>query len=265
MSKKIVMLMAVASAALAFDINADEFSIQTVDGPIDVSSDGNPLNENDSENLSISRFIRNSDLQVDSVWNIPLRASWWSRAYEYAWIMQFAGPDFVVLDAACGVSHPLKWYLADNCKETWACDTDPRITNREDIINETYDDLGEEAYLTLTNNDYIFDKITLLQASIFDLPDSMPMFDRIFCVSTLEHLFPDERARTLQNFASVLAPNGWLILTVDYPEVTPEELSIAAQNAGLVPVSAEEIGTPPAGTLNNTYYSIYRCVYKHAN
>jgi len=261
MSKKIVITTALMSAMLAFDIDAHGFSIQTADGQMEVSSGS----ENGSENLLISRFIRRSDLQSDSVWDIPLRKSWWSRPYEYAWTMQFAGPDFVVLDAACGISHPLKWYLADNCKETWACDTDPRIVSREAIIKETYDDLGEEAYSILFSKDEIFDKINLLQASIFDLPDSMPLFDRIFCVSTLEHLKPDERARTLDNFARKLAPDGWLILTVDYPEVTPEELSIAAKNAGLVSVSAEEMGSPPEGTLNNGYYSIYRCVYKHGN
>lgn len=93
----------------------------------------------------------------------------------------------------------------------------------------------------------------------------MPQFDRIFCVSTLEHLFPEERARTLASFAKKLAPEGLLVLTVDYPEVTPEELSRAAKHAGLVLVSTAEIGAPPAGTLTNGYYSIYRCVYKHAN
>ena len=265
MSKKIMIITALICAIFTFDTDANEFSIQTINGPKEVSSDSNPLMENDSENLSISRFMRKSDLQVDSVWDITLPKTWWSRPHEYAWTMQFAGPDFVVLDAACGISHPLKWYLADNCKETWACDTDYRIINREAIIQETYRDLGKDAYLGLISKDYIFDKITLLQASIFNLPDSMPLFDRIFCVSTLEHLRPQERARTLKNFAKFLAPNGLLILTVDYPAVTPEELSIATKNAGLVPVSAEEIGTPPAGTLSNGSYSIYRCVYKHGN
>jgi SAM-dependent methyltransferase len=264
-SKKMMIIPALMSTLFTFNMDMNAFTIRTAEGCMEVSYDNQPLMENDAESLLVSRFIRNDDLHLDAIWDIPLRKSWWSRQHEYAWTMQFAGPDLVVLDAACGVSHPLKWYLADTCKETWACDTDWRISSREAIIRETYDDLGEDAYSILTNKDYIFDKITLVQASIFDLPDSMPLFDRIFCVSTLEHLYPDERARTLASFAKKLAPNGLLVLTVDYPEVTPEELSRAAKNAGLVSVSTEEIGTPPAGTLTNGHYSIYRCVYKHAN
>jgi SAM-dependent methyltransferase len=265
MLKKMKTTVALMSLLFTFSLNASEFNIQTADGPVEVSSDEKPLMENDPENLLISRFIRNYDLKLNSVWDIPLRASWWSRPHEYAWAMQFADPNLVVLDAACGISHPFKWYLADHCKETWACDTDRRLTSREAIIRETYDDLGEDAYLILTEKDYIFDKITLVEASIFNLPESMPLFDRIFCISTLEHLLPKERIRTFENFARVLSPEGWLILTVDYPEVTPEELSIAAEKAGLIPVSAAEIGRPTSDVLNNGSYSIYRCVYKHAN
>lgn len=251
MPKKIILTAALMSTLFAFNVDA------TAHDPMAAHHSAN------AENLLNSRFIRKNDLMVDSVWDIPLRKSWWSRPHEYAWAMQFAGPDFIVLDAACGISHPLKWYLADHCKETWACDTDSRITSRKAIIEETYHDLGEQAYLALIDKDYIFNKITLLQASIFDLPDGMPLFDRIFCISTLEHLTPQERVRTLENFSKVLAPKGWLILTVDYPVVTPEELSMAAKQANLVPVTIEEIGNPVVGTLNNGCYSIYRCVYKH--
>jgi SAM-dependent methyltransferase len=266
MSKKKILRATLLTLMLSFSIDAAEFKIQTANGPLQVKNDDKPLMENDPESLLVSRFIRKSDLKLNSVWDIPLRTSWWSRPHEYAWAMQFAGPDFVVLDAACGVSHPFKWYLADNCKETWACDTDPRLIGRAALIQETYDDLGEDAYLILNHKDYIFDKITLVKESIYDLPQSMPSFDRIFCISTLEHLKQEERVRVFENFARVLSPDGWLVLTVDYPEVTPEELSANAEKAGLVPVSAVEIGypAPAVDILTNGYYSIYRCVYKHA-
>lgn len=258
------MIATLMSLVFVCSAEATKLTIQTAQGPVEVKSDDKSLRENERESLLVSRFIRKSDLKLASVWDIPLRASWWSRPHEYAWAMQFVGPDLVVLDAACGISHPFKWYLAENCKETWACDTDPRLTSKADIMLETYNDLGKEAYVALTSKEYIFDKITLVKESIYSLPQSMPLFDRIFCISTLEHLKPEERIRTLKSFAKVLSPEGLIVLTVDYPEVTPEELSLNAEKAGLVPIGIAEIGPPTADTLTNGVYSIYRCVYKHA-
>lgn len=264
MSKKNIALTVFVNLMCIFSMEASDFTIRTSKGVTKVSSDDQPLNKNAPESLLISRFIRKNDLKVNEVWGIPLRNTWWSRPHEYAWAMQFAGPDFVVLDAACGISHPFKWYLADHCKKTWACDIDPRLTSKAAVIKETYDDLGEEAFNVLVDKDYIFKKITLVNQSIFDLPESMPSFDRIFCISTLEHLKPEERVRVFENFARVLSPQGWIVLTVDYPVVTPEELSENARKANLVPVGIEEIGSPDSNALSNGLYTIYRCVYRHA-
>lgn len=265
MLKRIPILWTLSSLILVFSLHASDFTIRTLNGPVQVSLDDKPLNENDPESLLVSRFIRKNDLKVNSVWEIPIKNTWWSRPHEYAWAMQFAGPDFVVLDAACGISHPFKWYLADHCKQTWACDTDPRLINRKALIQETYDDLGEQALKVLLDKNYIFNKITLVQESIFNLPASMPLFDRIFCISTLEHLKPEERVRVFENFARILSPQGWIVLTVDYPVVTPEELSENAKKANLVPVGIAELGFPDSSTLGNGCYNIYRCVYKHAH
>lgn len=178
LSKKMMIIPAFMSAIFSSSLGANTFSMRTADGFVETSCDSSPLMENDPENLSVSRFIRNDDLHLDSIWDIPLRKSWWSRPHGYAWTMQFAAPDLVVLDAACGVSHPLKWYLADTCKETWACDTDPRIASREAIIQETYDDLGEDTYSILTNKDTFLIK-SLLYKLLF-------LIFQILCRSSTE-------------------------------------------------------------------------------
>lgn len=214
------------------------------------------------ENLT-SRFILKTDDKVESVMDIPLRESWWSRPSEYAWAAKFAKEDAIVLDAACGVSHPFKWYLGENCKETWACDLDPRINKKETIIQETYDDLGGIAYEVLASNPQLIDQVRIINASITSLPESLPQFDRIFCISTLEHLTKAECKKALAEFERFLHPHGLVILTVDYPEITPSELIAMADSAGLVPAGNISNDIQADKQLTTGLLSIYRCVLKH--
>ena len=58
----------------------------------------------------ISRFFTFDDPKLNKV-ILKLPESWWSRPYEYAWAKSFVEQDHVVLDAACGVCHPFKFYL----------------------------------------------------------------------------------------------------------------------------------------------------------
>jgi len=217
----------------------------------------------------ISRFVIDSDESWDHVANTDLPKSWWSRPFEYAWAAQFAGKDLVVLDAACGVSHPFKWMLNEKCKETWACDTDPRIKDLSTIIAETRKDLGEAAYQNLVKEPRTFEAVRLVCASICKLPNYMPKFDRIFCISTLEHMTKQDRHEALMEFSRKLAPGGLIVLTVDYPVVTPQELLQSAEDAGLEPAFGVESQIPdtaltygPDGFMTNQELKIFRCVLK---
>lgn len=209
-----------------------------------------------------SRFVLESDISTDTVADVPLNKAWWSRPHEYAWAAQFAGPDFVALDAACGISHPFKWLLAETCKEAWACDGDWRIGSLNRIVENIYEDLGSDAYdIVVAKRPW--EHVNLVCASICKLPSEMPKFDRIFCISTLEHLCTKDRQDALTEFSKFLAPDGLVILTVDYPEVTPKELFAAAASVGLVPAGPVELAMPPSGALHNPSWYIYRCVLKH--
>lgn len=210
-----------------------------------------------------SQFIRISDPRVSSVAKIPIKENWWSRPHEYAWASQFVGKDLVVLDAACGISHPFKWYLSESCKETWACDIDPRITSGLLILQETLDDLGQEAYKVLSESPHYFDHVHLIRASITQLPVGMPLFDRIFCISSLEHLCSRDQRKALAEFARFLAPNGLVVITVDYPSIALEWLLETAQSVGLVPAGLVDFNRPP-DLLTDNELSIYRFVFKHA-
>jgi SAM-dependent methyltransferase len=218
-----------------------------------------------------SRFIVASDMSSDKIAGISLPVSWWSRPYEYAWASQFVGKDLVVLDAACGVSHPFKWLLGSTCKETWACDIDPILQDPDRIFQEVREDLGEQAYQALRQDPSLFRSVRLVCASICSLPSFMPKFDRIFCISTLEHMNPKDQKRVLLEFANQLTPNGLLILTVDYPVVTPSALFQVASEAGLEPVYCdskemfprkEAISLDADGITTNQKLFIYRTVLR---
>lgn len=214
--------------------------------------------------LMTSRFILTSDRSTDTLAGIKLHKAWWSRPHEYAWAAQFADSDAIALDAACGISHPFKWYLGKSCKETWACDSDTRIIDIGLLSQETYDDLGEEAYETVINT-RPWERVNLVHQSILNLSDNLPKFSRIFCISVLEHMDPTSRKLALIEFSKVLSPDGLIILTVDYPVVTPQELFEAAETAGLVAAGPVELALPNKNALHNTAWYIYRCVLKHSS
>ena len=68
-----------------------------------------------NKDLLTTRFFNTNDKRMDTV-VFPLPSHWWSRFYEYAWAAEFCSENDVVLDAACGIPHPFKFYLAGKCK-----------------------------------------------------------------------------------------------------------------------------------------------------
>ncbi|MDR6554655.1 class I SAM-dependent methyltransferase [Paenibacillus qinlingensis] len=169
-----------------------------------------------SHPLLDSRFITNSDPSVPH-FIYPLPTTWWSRPYEYAWCSSFANPTDTVLDAACGISHPFKFYLARHCRDTYACDLDPAIATFDSILNEIKTDIGEDAAEQIAAEFRI--NHSFIQASITSLPYEENKFDTIFCISVLEHLHPTDAIAALLEFNRTLKDNGRLVLTLDYPTV----------------------------------------------
>jgi SAM-dependent methyltransferase len=175
-----------------------------------------------------ARFIRQGDPRVEEVAGAPLPPAWWSRPYEYAWAMGFCDPDAVALDAGCGVPHPFKAHLPCVCREAHACDTDP------------------DAALVAA----LIPGLRFTLASVVDLPYGDGTFDRVFCISTLEHLGPDGRAGALREFGRVLRPGGLAVLTVDVPPVNLRALLDQADAAGLRPAGdVLDLDGPPAGAV----------------
>lgn len=197
----------------------------------------------------ISRFVTTSDdRRNDFIFDLP--ECWWSRPYEYAWAAEFADRDATVLDAACGIEHPLKFHLAKTCRACHACDIDPRILNQPEMRSVIEAGFGESSARQLFEPQS--PAIRYSVASLTDLPWSDATFDRVFCISVLEHLkdrfnkWPFLRhARpllpfvredifdSLVEFRRVLAPGGLIVLTFDCPRISLRYLCDAVRRAGL--------------------------------
>ncbi|AIQ46237.1 methyltransferase type 11 [Paenibacillus sp. FSL R7-0273] len=211
----------------------------------------------------VSRFFVNSDARRDKlIYDLP--ESWWSRPYEYEWCTNFISPHDVVLDAACGISHPLKFYLAGYSAEVYACDIDARIVSKEAILQDIADDIGLEAARQVMARRTT--SLHLAQADLTSLPYGDESFDTIFCISVLEHLSVDDAVLAIREFHRTLNGEGLLVLTFDYPTVNLPVMNEVLLQAGFqywgetdFQLPADALRTDQWGGLN-----CFRAVLKKA-
>jgi len=199
---------------------------------------------------TVSRFVRIDDPHTDH-FVFPLPATWWSRGHEYAWAFQFAGPDHVVLDAACGISHPLKFALAARCRAAFACDLDPRIDDPAAIVTDIEADFGAAAARTL--DPALLHRLGRACCSITATPYGARVFDRVFCISVLEHLPPADRAAALVEFARIVRDDGLVVLTMDHPLVDLDEFVRMVAAAGLRFVGDVRLDVPQDALWSHAY------------
>ncbi len=174
------------------------------------------------EDLLVSRYFVQSD-EAMNPFVFPLAPEWWSRPYEYAWASHFAEPDDVVLDAGCGLGHPFKFFLAGRCRETHACDVDPAILSLD--IHTIARDFGVEAGPALVGDVH---RINYACADITNLPYPDGIFDRVFCISVLEHMDEMAGEQALGEFARVLKPDGLIVITFDFPVIELTHFGVEA-------------------------------------
>lgn len=143
-----------------------------------------------------SRFATNEGCK-DELDNYIIPKEWWSRRFEYPWASQFVKDTDTVVDAACGIPHFFKYWLADKCKHVWALDSDLSLRTVPTRDNMTVD-----------------------VTDIAHTPVSDGQADVVFCISVLEHVPVANRLAILDEFHRILKPNGLAIITVDIPSIT---------------------------------------------
>ncbi len=203
-----------------------------------------------------SRFIVDTDERVEHmIYDLP--KSWWSRPYEYAWCSSFVSDEAVVLDAACGISHPFKFFLAEHCKMTYACDLDPRILSTESILKNIRDDIGVQEAEAAEVKRYTADTLALAHANLTSLPYENDLFDLIFCISVLEHMPVKDCVKAMEEFKRTLKPDGKLILTFDYPTVNLNVMDRMFDELGLEYADQVDYALPDHAVHSKMWGSLY--------
>lgn len=212
------------------------------------------------DQLYFSRFILTNDLSSNELlFNIP--SQWWSRIYEYKWASLFAKPEDVCLDAACGLEHHLKFYLASICKEAHGCDVDSSIINKDFLAHKIRSSFGESEYNKVKSS---LEKLNLTIADISNLPYTDKKFDKIYCISVLGHLDSNILEKSFLELNRVLKDDGLIILTFDHPTYEPTALQTLMDKTGFKFACGVELSKPSTALESQVYkgLSCFRAVIR---
>lgn len=125
-----------------------------------------------------------------------------SKVWEYPWALTRhpLPKGELVLDAGCGVS-TMPLYLASEGATVVALDNDVRWLSLERVAAQFH---GLPVVPVLGNIEGL------------GFPDDT--FDRVYCISVLEHIDVARQPKAIREMARVLRPGGVLYLTVDYDQ-----------------------------------------------
>jgi len=160
---------------------------------------------------TIARYISEKKLWADWAYG--------TRCWEYPWILEngYFKVGLKCLDAGCGQS-PLPAYLHGLGCEAHGLDY---LQGEKGNYPDTYGIPKE----WIRMHDGI---VSYHHGTMFDAPFADDTFDRITCVSVLEHILtpadPHAHHPCLKELRRILKPGGLLIVTVDYftnPDLTP--------------------------------------------
>ena len=182
-------------------------------------------------------YFKFTDPRIDAINGEPLHPTWWSRFYEYAFALDFAEAKDLVADMGCGwMGRPLTAELARRCREVYAIDNDIRV---KDLVTR-------EPNLYYLPMNFASDEMNHFQTS---------SFHKIYCISVIEDLSPDDRLKALINFRRLVKPDGNIIITMDakwesfryskpYPTVNLQHFINDIARAGLQFVGKSNLDMP---------------------
>jgi SAM-dependent methyltransferase len=168
----------------------------------------------------------------------------WSRQIEYPWAVLESELDKSHRVLEISGSHSiLKFALAKRCRHVVDTEYDKDYMS---VVQETID--SQCAIWGMDN-------ITQVWSDLRNLPYPDNWFDRVFCISVLEHV-PEDHWKGVQELVRVLKPGGILMLSMDVVfEGIPGscdnfycDLKIAcdlAGNLGINKILTDQHGNPP--------------------
>ncbi|GHF28023.1 class I SAM-dependent methyltransferase [Streptomyces morookaense] len=136
-----------------------------------------------------------------------------TRVHEYPWMFAAAGlePGMRVLDVGGGLSGQQFVAAKAGCE----------VVNVDPSARDDYNVWTDPGYLPLSPelhqriNDTFDTDVRLIAERIQDADLEPESFDRVLCLSVLEHLDPAEAKEVIEVCARLLRPGGLMVLTVD--------------------------------------------------
>lgn len=95
-------------------------------------------------------------------------------------------------------------------------------------------------------------------ANLTALPYEDASFDKIVCISVLEHLTPEESLATLHEFHRTIRDDGMLLLTFDYPTVDLSAMEQWIEQAGFSYWNGVDLNLP-RGALHTDMWGGLHC------
>jgi len=189
----------------------------------------------------------------------------WSREWEYPWACDVADLDNLdadssLLDVGCGGS-PLLPYIQRRHHtkrfRVWGLDADlfSETWNAPEAHKYPHDEYCTLRHFWIPPQLFLDDVPNYVTGSMLALPFRDGWFDRVFCISVLEHLDQEEMNQSLREVRRVLRPGGLFIVTVDVGgdhcrQIAPLEFLTAAA----LPLYGEaDFTLPPSGDVNGEY------------
>lgn len=143
-------------------------------------------------------FFRMCDPADEYLHGFRISEGWWSRRFEYSFVMKYAGAGQIVADMGAGWHYrPLHDALSNVCDFVYAVDYHPGILDEKEIPP-----MKSGIYI---NADFTKPIEAMLSETL----------DRIFCVSVLEEC--GDYVGALKEFYHLLKPDGLCIITCDMP------------------------------------------------
>lgn len=204
--------------------------------------------------MALNGYFKIGDPRISELAGYRLLPDWWSRPYEYAWAMRFAGKGQVVADMGCGwMYRPFKDALAGACDFVYAVDADNRLLQQRKPEN-----------------------LEFIVADFSRTVDAIPdgRLDVLFCISVLEDL-GDFAEPSLIEFARTIREDGRIVMTFDvpfdtgrptpiYPGLPLDKFESAMKGAGLRYTGGVDYSKD--GAVNHSRWNLccFHCVLETA-
>jgi 2-polyprenyl-3-methyl-5-hydroxy-6-metoxy-1,4-benzoquinol methylase len=143
----------------------------------------------------------------------------WSREWEYPWAIMSGNikEGENVLDCGCGGSPFLPFIVEEFKCNGYGIDLGfgDRIKDYNVVINSS-EPLANLRHFFVDPSEVVNGNITIKKQNMTDIKYQDNFFDKVFCISVIEHMEENDAINGICEMVRVLKPGGKLLMTIDH-------------------------------------------------